>query len=58
LFLTGHVGAIIKYESERLGYQNSRFSTDLAYIRDHVDKTLMRLIEHPPAEPSKAKGEK
>jgi hypothetical protein len=55
---TGYVEAIIKYGSKKLRYQNYRFSADLEYVRDHVDKTLMELMEYPPADPSKVNGER
>jgi hypothetical protein len=55
---TGYVDAIVKYGSATHRYQDYRFSADLEYIRDNVDKTLMGLMEYPSADPSKVNGER
>jgi hypothetical protein len=51
---TGFVDAIVKYGTETRRYQNYRFRSDLEYVRDHADATVMRLMGYPAADPTKA----
>jgi hypothetical protein len=48
---TGYVDAIVKYGSPKRRYDHYKYKEDLAYIRDHVDPTLMEIMQYPPIDP-------
>eukprot|EP00980_Cylindrotheca_fusiformis_P009702 scaffold2143_cov125-Cylindrotheca_fusiformis.AAC.4 len=48
---TGYVDAMIKYGSHKRRYDHYQYREDLEYIRDHVDPTLMELMQYPPIDP-------
>jgi hypothetical protein len=48
---TGYVDAIVKYGSPKRRYDHYKYKEDLEYIRDHVDPTLMEIMQYPPIDP-------
>ena len=51
---TGYIEAIIKYGSEKRRYESYQYSSDLEYIRDHLDSELINLFRYSPPDPGRA----
>lgn len=50
---TGLVDAMIRYGMDARRYDSFHFASDVEYVRDNVDKNLMKIMHYRDPDPSK-----
>ena len=54
LVRTGYIDALVKYGSEKQRYKGYQISSDLEYVRDHIDPILMASMGYKMPDTTKA----